>query len=362
MATIGAAGAPTPSTSQSLRPIEFSGHTSNVRSTAFLQDGKRALSASWDGSVRMWDIENRCALGEPIVQHDNYMLSVVVSPDGKLIASGGGTRVFISDAEDGHLVMELNSVHKSWVNCVCFSPDGKALATCSDDRTVAVWDVATGTNLVPPFQAHFSQVRWVSYSPDGQRLLTASNDNTIQVWDVSTRRPVEPGFTQPITGHQYGITCAIWSHGGDQIISSSMDGTIGFWHSKTGEQIGDFCRGHTAAIWSISLAPGGEYLSSASFDGTVRLWDVTTHAQIGPPLEHGDEIYSATFSPDGLAIISGGHAREGRIFLWDVRSLIQGHVTTQQRSVSPLSHPAQHVEVPIVPRPKKGRSCLCFWR
>lgn len=261
------------------------------------------------------------------MNHNSYMLSVVVSPDGTCVATGGGNEVFVSDAESGHLISGPMKGHNSWVNWLCFSPDGKRLASGSDDRTVIIWDMATGKMLVPPspFQAHFGQVRSVSFSPDGKRIMTASNDNTIQIWDADTGRPFEPGLTLPITGHQNGVTCALWSRDGNQIISCSFDGMIGFWDSNTGEQIGDFCQGHTAPIWSIDIAPNGRYLASASFDGTARMWDVVTHKQIGPPLEHGSEVYCATFSPDGLSIISGGHDSSGRVFLWDVREIVHNY-------------------------------------
>jgi len=307
--------------SSALAPKMFKGHTNNIRSAAFLHDGKRALTASWDRTVRVWDIEKGCQIGEPLVTHSSYMLAVAVSPDGTRIASGGGDAVFISDATDGQLIFGPMKGHRSWLNWLCFSPDGKRLASGSDDRTVIVWDVTTGVMLPPsPIEAHFAQVRSVSFSPDGQKIMTASNDNTIQIWDAGTSTPFQ--LDVPITRHENGITCALWT--GNQIISCSTDAKIGFWESSTGEQIGDFSKGHTAAIWSIGIAPCGKYLASASFDGTVRLWDTTTHEQIGPSLPHGDEVYCVAFSPDGKFIISGGHD-SGNVYLWDVGNIIQSY-------------------------------------
>ena len=75
--------------------------------------------------------------------------------------------------------------HTEFACSVAFSPDGKTLASGSDDHTIKLWDVATGT-LLRTLSGHTSSVESVAFSPDGKILASGSWDNTIKLWDVET--------------------------------------------------------------------------------------------------------------------------------------------------------------------------------
>ena len=107
------------------------------------------------------------------------------SPDGKRLASASNDKTLkLWDAATGQELLTLKG-HTGSVNGVSFSPDGKRLASASDDRTLKLWDAATGQELLT-LKGHTGSVNGVSFSPDGKRLASASWDKTLKLWDAAT--------------------------------------------------------------------------------------------------------------------------------------------------------------------------------
>jgi WD40 repeat protein len=100
-------------------------------------------------------------------------------------------------------VLEMTiEAHNEWVFCVAFSPDGRRIASASDDRTIRVWDATTGQIVAGPLTGHTDSVRSVAFSPDGEGIASASEDRTIRVWDITTGQVV----ADPFTGHTDSVT------------------------------------------------------------------------------------------------------------------------------------------------------------
>jgi len=115
--------------------------------------------------------------------------------------------------------------HSSIVNSVSFSPDGKCVASGSDDNTIRVWDAETGAVVSGPFEGHSSFVNSVAFSPDGKRVASGSSDNTICVCDAETGAVV----SGPFEGHSYAVRSVAFSPDGKRVVSGSDDGTIRMW-------------------------------------------------------------------------------------------------------------------------------------
>ncbi|KAJ8595462.1 WD40 repeat-like protein [Rhizopogon salebrosus TDB-379] len=304
------------------------GHTGLVNGVAFFNDGRQLVTASWDKTLRIWDVQNGTLVGEPFEGHQSSVYSVAVSPDDKRIASGGmDETVIIWDVNSRQMVFDPLVKHTHWVNCVCFSPDGKRFASGSTDSTVVVWDSETAAVLTT-LGHHYLAVQCVAFSPDGLKLAYVSSDCTIRVC-----RTDNADLILEIDAHrdQYWVRSVVWSRDGEQLISASEDKTVQFWDASAGYQIGQPCIGHSHWICSLVLSSNGSFIATSSHDETVRLWSTTTHNQMGQALEHTNQVYCVALSPDGALLASGGRDREVR--LWSICDMLKQHDEQEERDM-----------------------------
>ena len=157
-------------------------HKSPITSLAFLPDGQRLLSTSWDGTVRIWKVSDgtkmdELSLGRPI-------RFATLSPDGQLLAiSTYDSTIQLWRLSDKTLLRTLRG-HKDWVHEVVFSPNGKFLISGSKDGTVKVWQVWDGS-LVRTLSGHLKPVVTVALSLDGRFITSGGEDSTVRVWRMA---------------------------------------------------------------------------------------------------------------------------------------------------------------------------------
>ena len=160
------------------------GHSHWVSSVAFSHDSIWLASASWDSTLKMWDVSSGACL-HTLEGHSSRVSSVAFSHDSIWLASASEDKtVKIWDASSGACLHTLES-HSSLVSSVAFSHDSTRLASASWDRTVKMWDVSSGACL-QTLEGHSSRVSSVAFSHDSTWLASASEDRTVKMWDASS--------------------------------------------------------------------------------------------------------------------------------------------------------------------------------
>lgn len=244
------------------------GHTEAVNALAISSNGQWLISGSQDKTLRIWDVDSRTTLGEPILGHTEWVTSIAVSPDSNLVASASGDNtVRLWDIATRRLVKTLEG-HENVVVSVVFSVDGNNVISGSTDLSVRVWDTWTGEAFGQPLKGHSYWVREVAVSPDGQWFASASEDLTVRIWSMSTLSEVHV-----LEGHSHFVTSVAFSPDSTILISGSKDKTVRVWNVQTGEAIGVPSTGHTGEISSVAFSPDGKESASGSKDGTVRIRD-----------------------------------------------------------------------------------------
>ncbi len=206
------------------------GHTKRVLSAEFSPDGTLALTASRDGTARIWDATS----GKPlsILNHDKLLVGSRFSPNGKLVLTLSRDHSAMVWKQNGATFIPLFSLkgHLDELTSGGFSPDGRFIATASRDGTAKVWDTDTG-DLVYDLRSHQNWVTSVEFSPDSEWLVSASMDNTAKIWSMA-----DGSVKLELHGHTDGVRQARFSSDGTQVVTASEDSTLRVWNLKDIEE------------------------------------------------------------------------------------------------------------------------------
>ncbi|MFO0807852.1 MAG: protein kinase [Gemmataceae bacterium] len=257
---------------------------------------------------------------------------VCFSPDGKWLATAGSDDTLkVWDVASGAVAQTIPAKHPG---CICFSPDGRLLAAGLSPG-VGVWEVATGRQIL---SAGNNIVRGVCFSPDGKRLATGDHEftNPVKVWEVESGKQV----LNPI-GHGRLVMSVCYSPDGRYLASGSWDSTVKVWDAATGNEVYSFAGESRVAC--VRFSPSGDRLAASYGDyagsGAIRVWDVATGREAITLRGHAKGVDGIQFSPDGRRIVSGSQDRS--IKVWDVAGgkelrTYRGHTATVNGvSVSP---------------------------
>jgi hypothetical protein len=288
--------------------------------------------------------------GSLVVEVDDPQVKVSVEGDGGLVITGAGPQEVrlrpgnyrLRASKDGHTVREeLVTVlrgdrqvvrvtresggpaapaappaagprfvgHTGPVRCLAFAAGGRLALSGGDDRTVRLWEVATGVER-HRFAGHTDAVTAVASSEDGRRAASGGADRTVRLWDVGTGQQLGC-----LRGHADTVRSVAFVPGGPFVVSGSADGTARLWDAVTGLEVRTFA-GHQGPVTCVAVSGDGRRLLTGGDDGTVRVWDLASGAELHRLEGHTRAVYAVAFAPDGRRAASGGDDRSVR--LWDV--------------------------------------------
>jgi WD40 repeat protein len=258
--------------------------------------------------------------------HTDAVTSVCFSPDGKRLASGSSDRtVKVWDAETSRELFTLKG-HAFAVTSVCFSPDGNRIASGGGESfkpgEVKLWDAATGKKQ-RDLRGHTGRVSSVAFSPDCRLLASTGDDFTVKLWDPATGEEVRT-LARPDEEKHAAITGVAFSPNGRHVATVGAFETATVWETATGKELwhveGSRANPFANGLQSMAFSPDGRRLVAASMDGSLKMWDARSGKQLPSLPVHQKEVDSVAFTPDGRHLASAGRLLTGRrleLKVWD---------------------------------------------
>ena len=289
------------------------GHTWPPTRVITSHDGKLAISAASDQTIKIWRLAN-IRPQTATEGHSDRVNSLTLLPDNQFA---------ISAASDDTLkvwnlatckVHRTLAGHLKRVNAVAVPTAGRFGISVGSDGILKVWDVVSGLEA-RSFKAHSRDINAVAITPDGQRVITGSSDGTLKVWNVASDIPLV-SFKE----HSKRINAVDITPDGQFAVSAS-----GTWQGKTGEIcIWEIATGACLANWSghaekvnaLVITPDGEHIITAADDKLVKVWDSSTHAEVSTLTGHTERVNAIALSPNGELALTAGD--DMRLIVWDL--------------------------------------------
>ena len=214
-----------------------------------------------------------------LVGHEGSVSAVDISGDGRWILTGGDDKSMrLWNAATGKQQRCLVG-HDGALTAVAFTADGKQAVSASSDGTARLWNLETGEEI-RRFSGHTDQVMGLSLSRDGSRLLTSSMDRTVRLWDVQTGEGLAI-----LIGHRSWVRGVAFLPNQQQAISCGNDAVAIVWDLATG-RMQTVLQGHTHVLSRADISADGRYAVTGSWDNTVRLWDLRGERQLNVLQRH----------------------------------------------------------------------------
>ncbi|GAB4552586.1 MAG: hypothetical protein OHK0023_20800 [Anaerolineae bacterium] len=295
-------------------------------------------------------------------EHLGAVASAMLSPDGKIVISGGYDKT-AQVWREGKMQLHLKG-HTGWVNAITYDAPTQQIVTASQDKTLKVWSIREAESLTTDavtevaVPAHEDWVRFITFSHDMRYAATASDDRTVIFWDVEAAQPLDmkrvsrkeirnvclslDSFRMYVAsndecvyvyertpqslwkddplvwrGHTQGVRGLALHPTRPRLVSCSRDKSLVVWDTVSGQPLRTLI-GHIAGVNRCHFSPDGNYLLSAAWDETLRLWEIDSGEVIRTYVGHTDQVFDCAFHPNGQIFASCGDDRTVR--LWDVES------------------------------------------
>ena len=281
----------------------------DLNATTLSDDGDWLLTASDDGTVKVWNARNGVELSE-YKGHENWVWGADFSPDGKYIVSASRDKnAHIWSTRNAREKMRLVG-HTASVYDADWHPNGEMVATAGGDHMVIIWNPESGEAL-HNLRGHREDVTAVDFHPEGNLIASASRDGTVRIWDPVT------GTSKKSLSAGGPANDVKFSRDGSMFASASDNGRIRIWKTDGFEPLSTFDHGAPRAF-AVAFADNDVMLATSGIDPIIRLWRISDSQLMREIEGHDDGARGLDSTATGDMIVSGSRDNTARV--WDVRT------------------------------------------
>ncbi|MEM8806174.1 MAG: TIR domain-containing protein [Cyanobacteria bacterium P01_G01_bin.38] len=288
------------------------GHIGKVFSVVFSPDGQQLVSGGVDQSVRFWELNQN--LTEVAFAHSGAVETIAYSSDNQWIATGDRDGLVKLWQQDGALYKTLPKANNDKINQVAFSPGNQFLASVSSDGSALIWHQENGFRT-PTLLKHDAPVISLAFNRSGNQLVTADSQGKLKLWQISG---------ELISSFEYGspVYKVEFNPRKDLVAIAGKSPLIQIWNPVASSSY--VLKGHEGSVYDLAFNSNGDQLASASEDYTVRLWQIKNDSGILSQTLRGHQgpVHRVAFRPTGNMLASAGKDPNIRIWSSNGGSLI----------------------------------------
>ncbi len=309
--------------------LSSTGHE-EAHSVAFSPDGKQ-LAVGGTSGVYLFHTSQLSSAG--FIETGAWARSLAFIPGSNTLAAGlFDSSIKLWSMPEAQMVRSIDGPAQ-WVWSISVSRDGSLIASGWGDEALRVFRTADGSPVMTIDQGA-TGVRAVAISPDGSLVAAGLGDNTVRVWRVA-----DGSMVHTLSGHEDWVRGVAFSPDGKLIASAAFDRTVRIWDAASGQLVHTLT-GATTSVLSVAFSPDGSMVASGS-ENDARLWRVTDGALLQVLQGHADFgfVYAVAFSPDGSSLATA--AADNTVRLWDLKKLLAEPLVK-----APSGTEEEHIETP----------------
>ena len=307
-------------TGSQLSTLTLSGHVGWGFALGFTASGTTLASVGWvpqNSSVQFWDISGNREFTPVTLPRSGMTNGHAFSPDGEVLAIATGNMNII-ELWDLHTSSQYANLagHTWFIETLVFSPDGNLLASGGREGVIYVWDANTGERK-KTLEGHQISVKALAFAPNGKVLASASHRD-VRLWNIDAGTLQTILIEEEDSGQSDAVALASSQDG--ETLASTAGGKIYLWDFNTRRLLSEIKR-RSARIKTLAFSPDSAILFVGCADGAIEMWDADTYLLLSTIKPHTERIDTLTFSPDGRTLATG--SMDGTILVWDWEQIPQ---------------------------------------